>query len=156
IEDRWAPVDGVLVEAGLRLSSDNIVGSSLLSPRFSVAYAPKWLHETKVAAGIGIFHDALNLGPFGRQDQVSVATFFDPTGQISRGPVETAFGIDQRDLRAPHYRTVSVSVERKLPFEFYGRVAYIGKVGRRGFAFAPQESETATPTLQDELFLLRN
>jgi len=156
VEDRWAPVDGVLVEAGLRVSSDNIVGQALLSPRLSVAYAPKWLHETKLAAGIGVFHDAMSLGTFGRQDQVSVATFFDSSGQISRGPVETAFRVDQRDLHAPHYRTVSVSVERKLPFEFYGKAAYIGKVGQRGFAFTPEPVEPLTPTLQDERYFLRN
>ena len=156
VEDRWAPVDGLLVETGLRVSSDSIVGPALLSPRFSVAYAPKWLRETKFAAGIGIFYDALSLGVFGRQDQVSIATFFDPNGQISRGPVETTFVVDPRGLRAPRYRTLSFSVERKLPFDFYGKASYIGKVGRRGFTFAPDTAGASEPIPEGGLYRLRN
>src|SRR5882724_9014454 len=121
LQDRWAPRDGLMIEGGLRLDWDDVVRRAQLSPRFSAAYAPKWLHETKVAAGIGIFHDAPSLGILGRQDQVSYSTFYDPGGQISRGPVPTAFLVDPHGLRVPSSRTVSFSVERKLPMELYGK-----------------------------------
>jgi len=156
IQDRWAPFDGLLVEGGLRLDWDNIAHDVLMSPRVSAAYAPKWLRETKVAAGIGIFHDAVSLGVFGRQDQAALSTFFDPGGQISRGPIETAFEVDQHSLRIPRYRILSLSVERKLPFEFYGKASYIGKMGRRGFTFAPDFDEHFGSILDGGLYRLRN
>ena len=156
VQDRWAPADGVLIEAGLRFDWDSLAGGLLLSPRLSVAYAPKWLRETKFAAGAGIFFDPLSLGIFGRQDQVSLSTFFDLNGAIRRGPVETAFRVDQRDLGAPRYRILSMSVERKLPFEFYGKASYIGRMGRRGFTFAPDSEEGAQPISEGGMYRLRN
>src|SRR6185369_13152446 len=124
--------------------------SPQFSPRFSFAYAPKWMRETKVAAGIGMFRDALSLGMFAREGQASVSTFYDPNGQISHGPVETSFLVDQHGLRVPRYRILSLSVERKLPFEFYGKASYMSKRGGRGFTFAPE-------TIHDEsLYRLRN
>jgi len=34
---------------------------------------------------------------------------------------------------------VSLSVERKLPFEFFGKASYIGRAGQHGFTFAPPQ-----------------
>jgi hypothetical protein len=79
------------------------------------------------------------LGVLGRQDQVSLSTFYDPNGQILRGPVQTEFLVDPRGLRVPRYRILSLSLERKLPFEFYGKASYIGRVGQNGFTFAPPQ-----------------
>jgi hypothetical protein len=156
IQDRWAPFDGLLVEGGLRLEWDTIAHDLLMSPRVSAAYAPKWLRETKFAAGIGVFHDAISLGVFGGQHQTAWSTFFDPGGQISRGPIETAFEVDQRGLRSPRYRILSLSVERKLPFAFYGKASYIGKMGRRGFTFAPDQNGNFGSLPEGGLYRLRN
>src|SRR5260370_19382870 len=134
-----------MIETGLRLDWDDVVREMQLSPRFSAAYAPKWLHETKLAAGIGIFHDAPSLGILGRQDQVSYSTFYDPSGQVVRGPVPTAFLVDPRGLRMPSSRIVSFSVERKLPLEFYGKASYILKQGHSGFTFAPAPLGAGAP-----------
>ncbi|MEO7653088.1 MAG: hypothetical protein ABIZ80_21735, partial [Bryobacteraceae bacterium] len=136
MQDRWSPMNGLLIEAGVRADWNEVVRDVMMSPRLSAAYAPKWMRETKVAAGIGIFRDSLNLGTITRhQDQVSISTFFDPSGVIRRGPIETAFQIVDRDLRMPRYRTLSLSMERKLPLEFYGKAAYIRRGGRRGLTF---------------------
>ena len=137
MEDRWTPATGLLIEGGGRLDWDDIVHKMQLSPRLSAAYAPKWMGGTKVSAGVGMFHDALNLGILGRQDQVSVSTLYDANGQLTRAPVETSFQVDTRNLRVPSYRILSASVERKLPFEFYGKASYISRVGENGFTFAP-------------------
>jgi hypothetical protein len=156
VQDRWTPVDGLLVETGLRLDWNDVVRTLQLSPRFSFAYAPKWMHETKVAAGIGMFRDALSLGMFARQGQASVSTFYDPNGQISRGPVETSFQVDPHGLRVPRYRILSFSVERKLPFELQGKASYMSKLGRLGFTFVPDATATYAPIPEDGLYHLRN
>ena len=156
VQDRWSPADGVLIEAGMRFDWDTIVHDVLTSPRVAVAYAPKWLRETKFAAGVGIFHDVFTLGMFGRQNQAALSTFFDPGGGVVGPPVETAFDVDQRGLRAPHYRTISFSVERKLPWDFYGKASYLGKAGRRGLTFAPDPTGLLAPIPADGLYRLRN
>jgi hypothetical protein len=140
VQDHWTPLESLVVETGVRIDWDDIVRTLQFSPRFSLAYAPKWLGGTKLAGGIGMFHDALSLGILGRQDQVSLSTFFDPNGQIVRGPIQTSFLVDTRVLRVPVYRIQSLSLERKLPFEFYGKASYTGRVGQNGFTFAPPQA----------------
>jgi hypothetical protein len=136
IEDRWTPRDGLLIEAGLRTDWDQVVRDVLLSPRLSAVYAPKWLRETKLAAGFGVFADALTLGTISQhQDQVSLSTFFTPSGAVRHGPVQTAFLVNERELRVPRHRILSFSIERKLPFDLYGKASYIRKAGSRGFTF---------------------
>jgi hypothetical protein len=135
VQDRWAPREGMLIETGLRAEWDEVVRDVLWSPRFSIAYAPKWMGETKLAAGFGVFHDELTLSTLTQnQDQISHTTFFLPGGVV-RGPVETAFFINDHALSVPRYRTESFSVERKLPFGLYGKASYFHKVGSGGFTF---------------------
>lgn len=135
IVDQWTPREGLVVEAGLRADWDQVVRDFLWSPRISAAWAPAALRDTKFSAGYGIFYDALSLGTLTHhQDQISYSTFFERDG-AARGPVETAFFLNEDDLRVPRYRTVSVSAERKLPFDFYGRAAYTHRMGSAGFTF---------------------
>ncbi|MGH9662606.1 MAG: TonB-dependent receptor domain-containing protein [Bryobacteraceae bacterium] len=135
-QDRWTLREGLLLEAGLRFDWDQVVREVLVSPRLSAVWAPKVLPDTKFAAGIGVFHDALSLGAISRHlDQSSFATFYRPDGSIARGPVETAFFVDEQGLRVPRYRTVSFSVEKKLPFDLYGKAGYSRRSGRRGLSF---------------------
>jgi hypothetical protein len=94
------------------------------------------VRDTKLSAGFGIFHDALTLSTLARnQDQVSYSSFFYPNGLPRRAPVETVFFVDQHALSVPRYRTVSVTLDRKLPFDFYGRAAFTRRHGRGGFTF---------------------
>jgi carboxypeptidase family protein len=136
VQDRWAPRDGLLIEAGMRAEWNEVVRDVLWSPRLAFAWAPKRLHETKIAGGYGVFYDALMLGIIAQgQDQVSYSTFFLPGGMIQRGPVMTEFLVNQQQLRAPRYRTLSFSVERKLPLELYGKAAYLRREGSQGLMF---------------------
>jgi hypothetical protein len=136
VVDHWTPREGITVEAGLRSDWDQVVRDVLWAPRLSVAWAPKLARDTKISAGFGVFHDALTLSTLTiHQDQVSYSTFFYPDGLPRRGPVETVFFADQRTLRVPRYRTVSVTLDRKLPFDFYGRAAFTRRSGSGGFTF---------------------
>jgi hypothetical protein len=155
VQDRWAPRDGILIETGLRAEWDEVVRDVLWSPRFSVAYAPKWMGETKLAGGFGVFHDELTLSTLTQnQDQISLSTFFLPHGEV-RGPVETAFLINDHALRVPRYRTASFSVERKLPFGLFGKASYVHKVGSGGFTFV-NELEALGGIPSGGLYQLRN
>jgi hypothetical protein len=65
-----------------------------------------------------------------------LATFFSPAGTLLRGPVLTSFAADERSLRVPRARLLSLSLERKLPREFYAKAAYLRRRGYNGFTFA--------------------
>ncbi|HWQ57077.1 MAG TPA: carboxypeptidase regulatory-like domain-containing protein [Bryobacteraceae bacterium] len=136
VVDQWSPRKGLVIETGLRTDWDQVVRSVLWSPRISAAWAPSVAGDLKLSAGYGIFHDSLSLGILTRhQGQISYSTFFDPNGTEPRGPVPTAFFLNENELRVPRYRTLSFSVERKLPFDFYGRAGFTERKGSGGFTF---------------------
>ncbi len=156
IQDRWSPLEGLLVEAGLRADWDQVVRDVLISPRIAVAWAPRGLRDTKFSAGYGIFYDALTLGTLAQhQDQVSLSTFYDPSGAVRLGPIETAFTTNEQTLRAPRYQTISAGVERKLPFDFYGKLALTRRVGERGFTFI-NELESVGGSIEGGIYRLTN
>ncbi|MBV8728276.1 MAG: TonB-dependent receptor, partial [Acidobacteriia bacterium] len=137
VQDHWTPREGLIVETGLRLEWNEIVRDFEIAPRFSVAWAPKFLANTKFSAGWGIYYDAISLEWVRRQqNQASLATFFPPDAQ-PLGPVVTSFAINDRALETPRYRTASFSVERKLPFSLFGRAGYVHRAGGDGFTFTP-------------------
>lgn len=141
LQDTWTPRPGLLVEAGLRADWDQLVRDPLISPRLAVAWAPRWAGGAKLSAGIGVFHDALNLRTLSLHlDQRVVSVFYGRDGRPTAGPVETSFVLNDRDLRAPRYRNFSAGFERALGGGFYLRASYLNKRGRRGFAFLPLES----------------
>jgi hypothetical protein len=125
ILDRWTPAPALLIEAGVRTDWNQLTRTPLYSPRLSAAWAPKRLQETKIAAGYGVYYDAISLATVtDHQDQSSLSTFFGRDGAVRRGPVTTLFGADEHSLRHPRYQSVSFSVEKKLPFGFYGKAGY--------------------------------
>jgi hypothetical protein len=125
----------------VRSEWNQIVKQVLWSPRLSVAWAPGWLRDTKLSAGYGVFYDALPLGILSRQqDQVAYSTYFPPGGLPPATPIPTQFFVNDRNLDMPRYRTASLSVERKLPLDFFGRASWTRKVGRQGFTFVPESA----------------
>jgi Carboxypeptidase regulatory-like domain len=155
--DRWTPREGLLIEAGLRADWNEIARDVLWSPRLSFAYGPKWLRDTKIAGGYGIFYDALVLQTLAQQqDQISYSTFFLPGGQPAGLPVQTAFLVNQHGLTVPRYRTASLSVDRKLPLDFYARAAYTHKEGTQGFAFVNDMQTAGGPIPEGGIYRLDN
>src|SRR5205807_2670587 len=113
--------------------------------------------DTKIAGGYGIFYDSFVLQTLAQQqEQVSYSTFFSPTGQPTGLPVQTAFVVNQHGLDVPRYRTVSLSVDRKLPGEFYGKAAYTHKEGSQGFAFVNDMQGALGQVPEGGLYRLRN
>jgi len=70
--------------------------------------------------------------------------------------VPTKFLIDDHALSAPRYRTTSFSIERKLPFDFYGKAAYMHKVGSGGFTFINELEAFGGAPIEGGLYQLRN
>ena len=137
IQDHWSPREGLAFEVGLRMEWNEIVRDLEVAPRLAAVWSPRFLRDTKLSAGWGVYHDAISLNLVTRQqDQTSLSTFYLPDG-APRGPLETSFRVNDQALRTPYFRTASAGVERKLPFDFYARAEYVRRTGERGLAFVP-------------------
>lgn len=137
VQDRWAPAAQLVIEAGIRLDRDGILRRELVSPRFAVAYAPRFWNETKFSAGAGIFRDAVNLDLLTRPlDQTRSDTFYAPDGEtVVAGPIVSRYRAVATDLRAPYYRNWSLEWEQRLPKAIYVSAGFIRKNGRSGWAY---------------------
>ncbi|MBZ5577495.1 MAG: carboxypeptidase regulatory-like domain-containing protein [Acidobacteriia bacterium] len=136
LQDHWTLRKDLQVEAGLRAEWNEIVRDLELAPRFSVAWSPGFLRRTKFSAGWGVYHDAISLGLITRnQGQTSLATYYPPGGPPST-PVQTSFAVNEQSLQVPVYRSASFSVERELPFGFFGQASYTRRSGSNGFTYA--------------------
>jgi len=149
IQDAWTPREGLLIEAGLRAEWNEVVRTLEMAPRVAAAWSPKALRGTKLAAGWGLYYDAISLGLLAHPpDQVSLSTFF-PVGAQPAGPVATSFDVNERILKAPYFSTASGSLERKMPHDFYVRAGFTYRTGEHGFVFVPPPSAVFIPPLSD-------
>lgn len=142
LQDRWAISNRLVVEAGIRFDRDVIVRRLLAAPRLAVSASLTENGETRLAFGTGLFYDASNpdfiTRPLegGRLDR-----FFALDGRTqARQPVETAFILNERRLKAPRSFGWSMEFERKLPAEIYLRAEWIGRRGGNGYAFELQRN----------------
>ena len=155
-QDHWTPLEGLTLEGGVRTEWNEVVRDLEAVARASVAWAPKSLHGAKISAGWGIYYDAISLGTLAReQGQVSFSTFFLPDGVV-HGPVPTSFEVNDRALSTPKYQTANVTLERKLPFDFYAKASYTWRAGGRGFVFDTVSPESGPMFYDGSVFRLRN
>jgi hypothetical protein len=138
IQDRWSPVDRLLLEPGLRLEYDSLIGKMNISPRLSSTFALTADGQTKLSAGIGLFYDRLDLSLLGlalsgqRQD-----IFYAPDGVTPiLPPVLTQFEASPALLERPRSLNWSVGFERKLPDSVYLKAEFIEKRGMDGFDYS--------------------
>jgi hypothetical protein len=146
-QDRWAVTDRWLVETGARLDWDEIIRRALFSPRFASTYLLTRKGETKLAFGLGLFHDATNLSFITRPlAGRRLDRFFANDGVTPRSePVETSFQVNEASLRSPRFVNWSAGLEQKLPYSIYLRAEFIGKRGSRGFTFVNCRVQPAEP-----------
>ncbi len=153
-EDRWLITNRLLIEPGLRFDWDEIVRTSLFSPRLAGTYILDNESNTKLSAGIGIVYDVTTLGlihqPFEGQ---RTDYFFDSNGcpQEPNGttinctvplaqepapvPVPTSFTVNRNTLDAPRYLNWSLGLEKKLPEAIFLKLEFLEKRGVHGFAY---------------------
>jgi hypothetical protein len=152
LQDRWLPSERLIVEAGLRYDWDQIVRNSLLSPRLAGSYLLDKEGNTKVSAGIGIFHDATNMVLISRPfEGQRVDYFFNPQGQLI-ATVPMTFTVNQDALHAPRFLNWSLGVERNFPANVYVRADFIRRHGTRGFVY---NTPPGSPLLSGD-FILQN
>jgi hypothetical protein len=156
VQDHWTPREGLAIEVGVRTEWNEVVRDLEVAPRVAVAWVPKRLRGTKISAGWGVYYDAISLGTLARgQGQMSLSTFFLPDGVV-HGPVATSFEVNDRTLSTPKYQTANLTLERKLPFDFYAKASYTWREGERGFTFDTQSPESGPMFYDGAVFQLSN
>lgn len=137
VEDRWAPLDRLLVQPGLRFDWDEIVRRPLFSPRIAGTYLLGAGRNTKVSAGVGIYHERTHLDYLARAlTGPRLDYYYDALGTTLTGPpLVTNFVVNQSLLREPRFLNWSGAIEQKFPAEIYGTVEYLQKHGTNGFIF---------------------
>ena len=156
VQDQWTVREGLSLDMGVRMEWNEIVRDLETAPRVAVAWAPRGLADTKISAGWGVYYDAISLGTIAlAQDQTSLSTFFLPGG-IVNGPVSTSFQVTDRTLKVPYHQVASVSIDRKLLFDFYAHAGYTWRYGPRGFVFTSSAPETGPAVFDGAVYQLVN
>ena len=137
IQDPWTPREGLALEAGLRVEWNEIVRDLEVAPRFSMAWAPRLLRNTKFSAGWGVYYDAISLGLVTRQpDQVSLSTFFPPEA-LRRARAHLVFGERARLLGALLSAPPVLAWSTNFPSTSICAPDTCTALGNRGLTFLP-------------------
>ena len=136
-QDHWSLSRAVVLDPGLRLEWDRIVGGARVSPRVAASFTPSAEDTTKVVAGAGIYYDQSNIDLYTQpRAGTRIDYFYDSTGTVLiRPPVESIFQIAPRGLKKPWVLNWSAGIERKLPAEFFLRAEYLQKRGYDGWTY---------------------
>lgn len=135
IQDRWTPMQRVIIEPGGRWDHDTYLGRNFFSPRIAGTVLISAASETKLSAGIGIYFDRSNLALASNGSQgARTDEFFSPVAVV----FTPTFTVDPRLLTLPRYSNWSVAVERRLPARVYARLEYLSRHGAHGWDFASQ------------------
>jgi hypothetical protein len=137
IQDRWSPNDRLLVQPGIRFDHDQFTGRTVFSPRLGATYMVGSSGDTKLSAGVGVFHDSANLEKIGRALQGERLQYiYDATGTVVVGaPLPTTFVLDRRTLQLPRFVNWSVGIERRFPGSVFVNAEYMQRNGSRTFSY---------------------
>jgi Carboxypeptidase regulatory-like domain len=136
-EDHWSLSRRVVVDPGLRLEWDRILGGARVSPRLAASYTPSSEDNTKLVAGIGVYYDESNIDLYTQPHSgIRIDNFYDPTGTfLIRPPVQSVFLLSPRGLKKPWFLNWSTGVEHRLPSDIFLRTEYIQKRGYDGWTY---------------------
>jgi hypothetical protein len=133
--DHWVPAPALTLDIGVRTQWNRVTGAALPAPRVAAAWAPKALRGAKLSAGWGVYYDAVTLSQLALgQEQNSVTTFYAGDGTALGAPVETLYLLNTRAFRTPRFTVAGLSIERALPWNFFGRADLTSRQGSHGFS----------------------
>jgi Carboxypeptidase regulatory-like domain len=136
-QDHWSISHRLIVDPGLRLEWDRIVGGARVSPRIAASFTPSASDDTKIVAGVGIYYDQSNIDLYTQPSSgIRIDSFYDLSGTtLVRPPVESIFQIDRQGLKNPWFLNWSAGIDRKLPDSFFLRTEYLQKRGYGGWTY---------------------
>lgn len=139
LQDRWAIQSRLVVEAGIRWDRDQIVSRGIITPRFSLAYMPTGIDNTKFSAGFGLIPGTTYFRLFTRHlDQYSIFTSFAKDGVTKVGvPEITFFTLDKGILTIPRTQNLSFGIEQNFSKEINLNINYLRKRMDNAYTYVP-------------------
>ncbi len=139
VQDRWMPVQRVVIEPGVRWDHDSFLQQDFYSPRIAGTALLERAHETKFTAGIGVYYDRSNLSMASQPLQGErTDAFLVPSPKV----IPARFVVDPTQLTMPRFINWSVGIERRLPWNLYARVDYLNRHGEHVWAYEQQPDGT--------------
>jgi len=135
VQDRWNVSERLLLELGSRLDWDNMLSDFYFSPRLAASYQLN--QKSKLAAGVGLFHDAVRLDLLGRPLSGHRFDLLVTEPKL----LESSFTADPGTLQVPKFLNWSAGIERQLRDSLVLNVQVLGKSGLYGWAFEPGREE---------------
>lgn len=141
VQDRWSPLEKLIVEGGVRITRDHLAQSAFAEPR--VAGTLMLSAKTKLSAGAGLLHDVVNMELISRAYAGSRTTAFacGPAAPGCAPPATTTFTLDRNDIRSPAFINYSVAVERELPWTTTLQAEYMVRDGRNALTYVNLSSD---------------
>jgi hypothetical protein len=157
VQDRWSPTDRVLIEAGLRVSGDEILRRALVSPRLATTFLLQEKNQTKLSAGISVTYDRIDLSLLSRPLAGTRQDIFYATDGITPlGPVViTQFVANPEALGTPKMLNWSLGIERKLPKAIYLKTEFIEKRGMAEYDYENQPAPVVS-SVPNGLYILND
>lgn len=136
VQDRWLPFSRMVIETGARWDRDSFLNRDVFSPRIAGTALLAKASETKITAGVGIYHDRSNLNVYSQslQGSRSDEMLFVPVPFT----INANFIADPSLLSLPRFVNFSAGIERRLPWSIYGRLDYLKKDGKGIWAWEQQ------------------
>jgi hypothetical protein len=143
LEDRWSPIGRLILLPGIRIDRDSIVGQWAAAPRLGITYMLFSSGDTKLSAGVGVFHDSTNLEIVDRPLEGSGLRYiYDATGTTVVGPpLPATFSLNRNTLQTPRFLNWSVGLERRLGSSMFLQGEYMQRRGSRGFAYENRSTQ---------------
>ncbi len=153
LQDRWDPINALVLQFGLRVDWDRILQRTTMSPRISASFLPFPDSRGKLTAAWGIFLQPVTLSILGpAYDQERLDVFYDASGTIpAQDPVTSRFILPTERLKQPRFNTTSLSYEHKLSENSYFSANFILRKGRLGLAYEKMDTSQ-----RENRFLLQN
>jgi Carboxypeptidase regulatory-like domain len=152
-QDTWQAKKWLVVQAGVRVDRDRLIGQAMAEPRIAVNVLPKGGERAKLSLGWGMSNQPLDLSMLGQgSDQRQRDVFYDSAGQTVVGvPTVSQFVVPMTGLRQPRFQTESAEWKQKLGSSTLLGVRAVARDGRDGFDYAYQPT-----TSGQAVFLLQN
>jgi len=139
LADKWAPIQRLTVDFGVRFDWDSITDSVNTAPRLGVAIMLTRDGKTILKGGSGLFYDRvpLNIASFPFLPGRTVTSFAAP-GEFLSSTEYT--NITPRGLRNPRSVGSNVEFDRRISGALVARVGYQDRNTARDFVLNPEQS----------------
>ncbi|MDX2152144.1 MAG: carboxypeptidase regulatory-like domain-containing protein [Bryobacteraceae bacterium] len=138
--NKWTPLPGITLDAGLRADRDSVSDEGHVAPRLGFAIAPKGTVRTVIRGGIGYFYDRVNLNiPTFSLLPARTITRYLPSGLASSRTLYEQRLADSIDN--PRSTAWNVEVEREVTRDLVVRMGLSQRNTVRDFFVEPAEYE---------------